>query len=173
MRRVYESEALRRDDDDPFSPVEDDEGAGRNHVNWTNVSHALVPQFLRPRAIAVDVETDKDSYERGEPIHFGVTFVNRFPVPITLVTNTPKRWEWSIDGNPEGSELPSEHPEDRSPFRFRRSERKRFRREWSGRVRVGEREWREAERGEHTLSVEIDAVNGIEKLRAETTFRIE
>jgi len=173
MRRVYESEALRRDDDDPFSPVEDGEGAGRGHVDWANVSHALVPQFLRPRAIAVDVQTDKDSYERGEPIHFGVTFANRAPLPITLVTNTPKRWEWSIDGNPEGSELPTNHPDDRAAFQFGRSERKRFRREWSGRVRVDDREWREADRGEHTLRVEVDAVTGAEKLCAETTFRIE
>lgn len=173
MRRVYDSEALRRDDDDPFSPVEDDDSAGRSHVNWGNVSHALVPQFLRPRAIAVDVQTDKERYEPGEPIRFGVTFYNRFPVPITVVTNTPKRWEWSIDGNPEGSLLPTEHPEDRAAFQFTRSERKRFRREWSGRVRVDEREWRAAEPGEHTLAVEIDAVTGAENLRAETTFRIE
>ena len=173
MRRVYDSEALRRDDDDPFSPVEDDESASRNHVNWTNVSHALVPQFLRSRAIAVDVQTDKDSYEPGEEIHFGVTFNNRLPFPITIVTETPKPWEWSIDGNPEGSELPANHPEDRSAFRFSRRERKRFRRSWSGRVRVADDEWRVADRGEHTLSVGIDAVDGAERLRAETTFRIE
>lgn len=173
MRRVYDSEALRRDDEDPFSPVENDDAASRNHVNWTNVSHALVPQFLRSRAIAVDIQTSKDSYAPDEEIQFGVTFANRFPLPITIVTTTPKRWEWSVDGNPEGSELPLHHPEDRSPFQFDRSERKRFRRSWSGRVRVDEREWRAAELGEHTLSVAIDAATGADKLRAETTFRIE
>lgn len=173
MRRVYDSEALRRDDDDPFSPVEDDESASRNHVNWTNLSHALVPQVIRSRAIAVDVETDKDRYEPGEEIHFGVTFANRFPLPITIVTETPKSWEWSIDGNSEGSMVSADHPADRSMFHFSRSERKRFRRSWSGRVRVDEKEWRSAERGEHTLGVGINAVNGAEKLRAETTFLIE
>ena len=173
MRRVYDSEALRRDDDDPFSPVEDDEDASRNHVNWTNLSHALVPQAIRSRAIAVDVQTDKDCYEPGEEIHFGVTFVNRFPLPITIVTETPKPWEWSIDGNPEGSMVPANHPDDRSTFHFSRSERKRFRRSWTGRVQVDDHEWRPADSGEHTLAVEIGAVNGAEKLRAETTFRIE
>ncbi|MFW5895820.1 MAG: hypothetical protein ACOCUA_00355 [archaeon] len=172
MRRVYESEALRRDDDDPFSPVEDDE-TGQSHVNWTNVSHALVPKFLRSRAIAVDVQTTKERYAPGEPVQFGVTFANRLPFPITIVTRTPKPWEWSIDGNADGSELQGDHPEERSAFRFSRSERKRFRREWSGRVRVDDHEWREAERGEHTLGVGIDAVDGAEALRAETTFRIE
>lgn len=173
MRRVYDSEALRRDDDDPFSPVEDDDEASRNHVNWTNLSHALVPQAVRSRAIAVDVQTDKDRYEPGETVHFGVTFANRFPLPITIVTETPKPWEWFIDGNPDGSEVPADHPEERSTFHFSRSERKRFRRSWSGRVRVDDHEWREAARGEHTLSVEIGAVDGAEKLRAETLFLIE
>lgn len=172
MRRVYDSEALRRDDDDPFSPTEEDDRS-HSHVNWANLSHALLPQALRPRAIAVTVETDRESYAPGDPIQFGVTFYNRLPLPITVVTATPKRWEWSVDGNPEGSELPLEHPEERSPFRFDRSERKRFRRRWDQRVRVDEREWREAAPGEHTLAVEIDAVSGAEKLRAETTFRIE
>lgn len=173
MRRVYDSEALRRDDEDPFSPVESDEATGRNHVNWTNVSHALVPQFLRSRAIAVDVQTSKDRYDPGEEIHFGVTFYNRFPLPVTIVTETPKPWRWAIDGNAEGSELSPNHPDERSLFRFGRSERKRFRRSWSGRVRIDQREWREAERGEHTLTVGIDAVHGAENLRAETTFHIE
>ncbi|GAB7093287.1 hypothetical protein JCM30237_04390 [Halolamina litorea] len=172
MRRVYESEALHRDDDDPFSPVEEEQKS-RNHINWTNVSHAIVPQFLRSRAIAVDIQTTKDSYEPDEEIHFGVTFANRLPIPVTLVTRTPKPWEWYVDGNPEGSKLPPNHPQDRNTFRFARSERKRFRRSWSGRVRVAENEWRAAERGKHTLSVEIDAVTGAENLRAETTFRIE
>lgn len=172
MRRVYDSEALRRDDDDPFSPVEDDTGS-RGHVNWDNLSHAFVPQALRSRAIVVDIETEKDSYEPGEDVHFGVTFYNRLPIPITIITATPKRWEWSVDGNPEGSERPVTHPEDRSPFQFGRSERKRFRRHWNQRIRIDEREWREAEPGEHTLSVEIGAVSGANRLRAETTFRIE
>jgi len=173
MRRVYDSEALARDDDDPFSPVEDDESASHSHVNWTNFSHAFVPQALRSWAVDVNIQTSKERYAPGENVQFGVTFYNRLPLPITIVTNTPKRWEWYVDGNPEGSELAPDHPEDRSPFQFDRSERKRFRRSWPGRVRVDEREWRRARRGEHTLSVAIDAVHGADDLRAETTFRIE
>lgn len=172
MRRIYESEALRRDDEDPFVPNRGDEGDG-GHVNWTNLSHALFPATLRPHAIAVGVETDKDSYAPDEPVRFRVSFRNRLPFPVTLVTATPKRWSWSLDGATEASEVERDVPAERARLQFGRSERKLFHRQWDQRIRVRDREWRTAERGEHTLAVGIDAVRGTDRLTAETTFRIE
>ncbi|WP_277555014.1 hypothetical protein [Halobaculum limi] len=172
MRRIYESEALRRDDDDPFSPNESDDGRG-SHVNWTNVSHALFPSSLRARAIAVDVETNKQRYAPDEPVQFRVTFQNRLPMPVSLVTETPMRWTWSIDGLCEASEVYDAPDPERTRFDFHRSERKRFHRSWPQRIREGDHEWRAAAPGEHTLSVAIGAVDGADRLTAETTFSIE
>ncbi|WP_435062357.1 hypothetical protein [Halobaculum sp. EA56] len=172
MRRIYESEALRRDDDDPFSPNESEEGRG-SHVNWANVSHALFPSRLRARAIAVDVETDKDRYAPDEPVRFRATFRNRLPMPVSLVTETPVRWSWAVDGLVEASEVYEPPEPRRTRFDFRRSERKRFERRWPQRIREREDEWRAAAPGEHTLSVRIGAVDGAEHLVAETTFTVE
>lgn len=172
MRRIYESEALRRDDEDPFVPNQG-ESRRSGHVNWGNVSHALLPATLRPWAVTVSVETDREVYELDEPVRFRVTFQNRLPVPVTLVTDSPRRWEWSLDGRPEASNVTSDPPTEPTRFEFARGERKRFHRRWDQRVRESEREWRAAERGEHTLSAGIDAVRGSDRLRAETTFRID
>ncbi|NHN57633.1 MULTISPECIES: hypothetical protein [Halorussus] len=172
MRRIYESEALRRDDEDPFVPNDGAERRG-GHVNWDNLSHALFPATLRPYAVTVDVETDRDTYAPDEQVRFRVSFSNRLPVPVTLVTATPGRWSWSLDGLDESSELPADAPAERARLQFGRSERKLFHRRWDQRIRESEREWRAAERGEHTLAVGIDAVRGADRLTAETTFRIE
>lgn len=172
MRRIYESDALRRDDDDPFSPNESDGGAG-SHVNWANLSHALFPASLRPHAIAVDVETDRERYASDEPVRFRATFRNRLPVPVSLVTETPVRWSWAVDGLVEASEVYEPPPATRTRFDFDRRERKRFHRSWPQRVREARDEWRAAEPGEHTLSVSIGAVDGADRLAAETTFTVE
>ncbi|SHG72410.1 hypothetical protein [Halobaculum gomorrense] len=172
MRRIYESEALRRDDDDPFSPNESDTADG-SHVNWTNVSHALFPSSLRARAIAVDVETDKSRYAPDEPVRFQATFRNRLPLPVSLVTETPLRWTWTVDGLPEASEVYEPPEPKRTRFDFARSERKRFHRRWPQRIREREDEWRAADPGEHTITVRIGAVDGADHLVAEETFTVE
>jgi hypothetical protein len=172
MRRIYESEALSRDDDDPFAPNEAENARG-SHVDWANVSHALFPSRLRARAIEVDVETDKQRYAPEEPVRFRATFRNRLPIPVTLVTETPLRWTWAIDDFVEASTVYEPPEPERSRFDFRRSERKRFHRSWPQRVREREDEWRAAAPGEHTLSVRIGAVDGAEHLTAETTFAVE
>lgn len=172
MRRIYESEALRRDDDDPFTPNEADNGRG-SHVNWSNLSHALFPAHLRARAIAVEVETNKTRYAPDEPVSFRATFRNRLPVPVSLVTETPMRWTWAIDGHVEASEVYDSPAPERTRFDFGRSERKRFHRRWAQRIRERDDEWRAVSPGEHTLSVQIGAVEGAERLTAETTFTVE
>lgn len=172
MRRIYESEALRRDDEDPFSPNESEEGTD-SHVNWGNLSHALVPTRLRPFAIDVDIETQRDRYAVDEPVPFRVTFRNRLPFPISIVTETPLRWTWAVDGHVESSAVHEPPAAEKTRFQFDRSERKRFHRTWSQRIQESATEWRVVDPGEHTLSVSIGAVHGAERLTAETTVTVE
>lgn len=176
MRRIYESRALEYDDEDPHKPKR--MGAQRkNHgsrtINWDAASHALVPRRLRHLALSVGLETDKDVYAPADSVHFRVTFRNRVPFPIILKTTSPVRWSWSVNGIEEASRV-TNHPSDEAVFRFGRGERKRFRRHWSQQFRESRDTWRRAERGEHTLSVRINAPDAEERgLSAETTFRIE
>lgn len=172
MRRIYDSEALRRDDGDPFVPNGRRDGGG-GHVDWHNLSHALLPAALRPWAVTVAVETDRETYAPDDPVRFRVTFRNRLPVPVTLVARTPRRWSWSLDGLPNASAVPESVPDERTRFRFDRGETKRFHRRWDQRIQVADREWRPADRGEHTLAVGVDAVDGTDRLAASTTFHIE
>lgn len=177
MRRIYESRALEYDEDDPHKPKKKqrsrrDEHRGSRTVNWQKASHALVPRRLRPLALSVDVETDREVYGPEDPVNFRVSFRNHVPFPITLKTTSPVRWTWEVDGLEEASRVVN-HPEDASVFEFERGELKRFSRRWPQRFRESRDTWRVAERGEHTLSVRINA-DGAERkgLSAETTFRI-
>jgi hypothetical protein len=176
MRRIYESRALEYDDEDPHKPRRTGtQRASRESrtINWGAASHALVPRRLRPLALGVGLETDKDVYAPDDVVHSGLTFRTRVPFPITLQTTSPVRWSWHIDGLEEASQV-TNHPTDDSVFEFSRGERKRFQRRWSQQFRESRDTWRQAERGEHTLSVRINTVDAEDKgLSAETTFRIE
>lgn len=172
MRRIYESEALRRDDDDPFAPTEDDEREYRS-VNWRKASHAFMPARLRPWAIDVSIDTEKAVYAREEPVRFAVQFRNRLPVPVSLRTTSPVRWTWSVDGHDEASKVPASPPAEAALFNFDRSEHKTFSRRWEQRFRETEREWSLADPGEYTLGVRVNAARGTDQLSATTTIRIE
>lgn len=173
MRRIYESEALRRDDDDPFSPKEDAKEREHRSINWDNFSHALFPLSWRRRAIAVEIETDQDVYATDQPVGFTVTLRNRLPFPVSIPTTSPVNWTWAVDGVDEANHV-VERPSDGGLLQFRRSERKTFHRRWYQRFRESDEEWTPALPGEYTLSarltVESPEATG---LRAETTVRIE
>lgn len=181
MRRIYESRALRRDDDDPHMPGDegDDDpepssALGGRFVDWTSASHALFPASLRHRAIAVSVETDREVYAEDAPVTLKVTMRNRIPFPVALKTESPVLWSWAIDGVPEASRYDDGTPEEAGLFRFGRSERKVFTRQWHQRFREGEREWSRAGRGEFTVSAGVNVADASEKgLVDETTIRIE
>jgi len=173
MRRIYESEALSRDDDTPFVPGEEGEGRNYRSINWENASHALVPRWLRPYAIDVAIETDRERYAPDEPVGFRVEFRNRFPIPISLSTLSPVRWTWAIDGVEEASYVEQPVPDEASTFGFERAERKRFSRQWSQRFRTSKSEWEPAEAGEHTVSVRVNASRGAERLSDSASFVIE
>ena len=75
MRRIYESDALRRDDDDPHAPAErDDEGTiqALRSVPATALSDRLVPHALRRRFVSVDVETPRREFAVGEAVSLDV-----------------------------------------------------------------------------------------------------
>lgn len=175
MRRIYESQALKYDEEDPHAPKrkDGDDDPGPRSIDWSAASHALLPRKLRQWAIGIDVETDQDVYAVDEPVHFEVRMVNRIPFPVALKTASPVRWVWSIDGLDEASHLTS-YPEEADLLEFDRSERKVFRRNWSQRIRSTPSEWESPERGDHTLGIRVNVPGAQRKgLAAETSFRIE
>jgi hypothetical protein len=156
MKRIYDSDALERTDDDPFAPERSgrDERGSRT-VDWAAFSHAFAPRALRHRAIAVSVSTDKRRYEAGEPVEITVEFHNRLPFPIRIRTDSPNRWQWAVDGLRNASQVPRAVPDRPAAFAFARSERKCFRRRWPQRVQVADGEWEPVDPGSYAIDVRV------------------
>lgn len=177
MRRIYESSALRRDDDEPHAPTENDTDAkpqAMRSVDGAAWSRRLVPNSLRYRAISVDIETAKEAYSPGETVAFRVTMKNSFPIPITIKTASPVLWNWHVDGIEEASHVPLQNPPDEPRgFKFDRSECKQFTRRWQQMFKVSDSEWEPAEPGEYTIGAALNVPDAAEKgLAAETTVRL-
>lgn len=160
MRRIYESDALSRDDDDAFSPKEserDTEPQSFRSINASAWSDRLLPHRLRCWAVSVRLNTPKQEFQQGDTVPFRVTMNNSLPVPVTIRTNSPILWTWSIDGHTEASHVSlSDPPDESAKFQFDRGETLRFEKEWSQMFRVSEREWEPADPGEYTLRAEIN-----------------
>lgn len=174
MRRIYESDALRRDDEDPFAPGGADRVRPRamRSVPSGFISRLLVPHWLRYRAISVALSTPRSTYPVGSNVPFTVTFHNSLPIPITVPVESPVPWTWTVDGVLEGSHV-ADHPRERAGFHFDRGETKRFDRRWSGFVRVATDEWEPAEPGEHVLGASLAVPDAATKgLAAETTVEL-
>lgn len=177
MRRIYESDALGRNDDDQFSPNERDAAdrlQSMRSVSGTTLSRRLVPHWLRHRAISVEVSTPRIEYSPGEAVPFRVTMGNSMPFPITFRTISPLLWTWHVDGVAEASHVPLRDPPDESgEFRFGRGERKRFTKRWEQMFRVSEGEWKPAGPGEYTIGAWLNVEDPAEKeLYGETTVRV-
>ena len=174
MRRIYESNAIRRDNDDPFSPAETEEKpSAMRSVNSLALSRAVVPDRLRRFGLSLTLSTPRTEYERGEAVPFTVAMRNSMPFPISLSTRSPILWTWSVDGLEEASKLEREVPDEEGALEFDRGERKLFRKRWEQVFQVSETEWERAPPGEHTIAAGIN-VEGAEssKLYDETTIRI-
>jgi hypothetical protein len=177
MRRIYESEALHRDDSDGFSPNErrsDTKLQAMRWVNATALSRRLIPYGLRDRAISISISTPKTEYALGEQIPFRITMSNSMPFPITFRTRSPVLWRWHVDGLDEAARVSvRDPPEKEGEFRFDRGERKRFTRRWSQMIRISKTEWEPVEPGEYTigasLNVETPSKRGLD---AETTVEV-
>lgn len=176
MRRIYESSAIQRDDDDSFAPNERDvdvEPQAMRSIDGDLLSRHLIPYWLRYRAIGVDVDTQREEYAQGEPISFAITMWNRFPFPITVPTVSRIPWTWSVDGLTEASEVPANHaPEEKHGFRFNRGERKRFTRTWQQSFRVAPRNWERAEPGEYTIRAGLNVGDATGSVADETVVTI-
>lgn len=176
MRRIYESQALDRSDEDPHRPNERDattKPQAARTLPSSTLSKALVPHWLRYRAISVSISTPQSVYDAQTPVPMAIEMHNRLPIPLTLsTTRTP--WTWSVDGVVEASYSPDYANEGSSEFQFDRGERKQFRRHWNQLFKVTDSEWEECDPGEYTLSVAI-GVDEPERhgLYDETTITIE
>lgn len=173
VRRIYESDAVVRDDS-PHTPRERDDDASRAHVNWGNVSHAFMPVRVRDWAVTVDVETDRERYAVGEPVGVRVRLRNRLPAPVRLRTRSPVLWEWAVDDAAGASLVERETPDRRGALSFERGEQKTFTRTWNQSIREAEREWVPVDPGEHTVSAWVNVDDPVGRgLAAETTIEIE
>lgn len=178
MRRIYESEAIRRDDDDPFSPNEQRDRSGtplamRLFPSKT-LGSTLIPGWLWNRAISIDIQTPQEEYPLGTDVPFVVTMKNGLPLPVTIPTRSSIVWTWEVDGVTEASHVELRNPPtENQGFTFERGERKAFRKRWTQTFRVAESKWERATAGEYTLGAGINVENAAEKgLYDETTIRL-
>ncbi|NGM69753.1 hypothetical protein G6M89_12160 [Natronolimnobius sp. AArcel1] len=175
MRRIYDSSALRRDDDDPFSPTSEskDRPSAMRSMNSLALSQRVVPERLRRYGVSVSIATPRTEYSPDESVPFLVTMRNTLPFPVALSTTSQVRWTWSIDGHDEAAQFDLEYAADPGQFEFNRGERKRFPKRWQQVFRVSETEWERAPPGTYTIGARIN-VDGAEAagLAAETTIKI-
>ena len=176
MRRIYESSAVHRDDDEPLVPNERTDGRPQafRSVDVTALSRRFVPDRLRHWSVSVDVSTPRSEYPAGSTVPFAVTMKNAMPFPITIATRSRLPWQWDVDGHPEASRVEvRDTPEGEAVFEFDRRERKQFRRRWNGMFRLSDSEWEPAEPGTYALGAGINVTDAAEKgLYDETTVRI-
>lgn len=177
MRRIYESEAIKRDDDEPLSPRErgrDTEPQSFRSISGSAWSDRLLPHVIRKRAVSVRLSAPDQEIEQGTEVPFVITFRNRLPMPVTIKMVSPLLWTWAVDGHQNASHVQLDDPPDETrKLRLDRGERKKIRRNWSGMFRVSEREWTPAAPGQHTIRVEINVDNPARaSLVDETTVQI-
>jgi len=176
MRRIYDSNALRRDDD-PQTPTTTDSSARIQALRWVNstsLSRHLLPTWLCYRALSITVTTPRTEYPAGTPVPFTVTMKNSLPVPVTIHTNSPVLWMWDISGVSEASHVSLRTPpEESGAFVFDRGERKQFHKQWDQLFRVSEREWEPADPGTYTIGAGLNVSDADQKgLYGETTVQI-
>lgn len=177
MRRIYESDAVHRDDEEPGSPAERRDGTEPQAIPWIDSSawsRRLFPSGLRHWAISVSIETPQAEYRVGEYVPFRVTMKNALPIPVTIATRSPLLWTWEVDGVREANRAETrDPPAEQRGFAFQRGERKRFRKRWNGMFQITADEWERAEPGEYTIGAGINVENAAEKgLYSETTVQL-
>lgn len=182
MRRIYESDALHRDDD-PHTPSE--AGGPRpgrtitanqnpSLIDWSRASHALMPTGIRNWAVSVTVETDRQVYDVDQPVGIRVQLRNRLPFPVAIRTPTRRYWDWSVDGRRRAEgEGYEDAPAEPSLLSFHRSETKTFTRTWYQRFRTTTDRWAPAEPGTYEVAAFVDVEEpGRRGLRATTEIEL-
>ncbi len=167
MKRIYESSAIHRDDDDPFSPGknrDDDRPSSFRTLPSSWLSNRLLPQAIRRRAVTVHIETPASTYDQGVRIPFTITMKNSMPFPVSIVTDSRLVWTWDVDGRQEAADVSLHDPEDEetSGITFARGERKVIKRHWDQMFQVDEREWERAPPGEHEIGAGLNVAGAEE-----------
>ena len=117
------------DGSDEFGIETDD-----SRYSVANFLAALVPTALARRAVTVSLETDRDVYDRDDPVEITVDFKNRLPLPVSIPTPRQRRWGWTFDGELEASDERRYTRSRPSAFRFSGGERKQVQFTWNGRL---------------------------------------
>ncbi|WP_293029252.1 hypothetical protein [Natronococcus sp.] len=143
----------------PRSDRSERSGADADDSRYTtaNFLAALVPTALARRLLRVSVETDRQVYDRDDPVEITVEFKNPLPVPIDVPTPEQRRWGWMIDGLLEASDEDRYTRSRPSSFSFGGGGRKRTSFTWNGRFeRHRENTYRESvvpDPGEYEIRV--------------------
>lgn len=115
---------------------------------------SLVPATAARRAISVEVSTDKDRYDPGEPITIDIVFDNKLPMPVTVTTAGRRLWGWTVDGFLAASDEPRYRGGPPGELTFRPGERKHISRTWDGQFKLttGRTRWEPADPGEYEIT---------------------
>lgn len=160
MRRIYESEAIERDDEDHFAPNTGRTPTFRGGKILSFLGGLVVPQTLARRAVSVSVATPEREFVQGDVVPFRVSMKNPLPFPVTIETLSPVLWTWDVDGLEAASHVPtSDPPPQPGTIRFARGERFEFDRRWHGMFRTSETEWEPAEPGEYTIGAGLNVTD--------------
>lgn len=154
---------------------DDEPGFDQRHDILSRGIGKLVPAPIARRAIAVTVSTDREVYDRDDPVTITVTFDNRLPVAVTVPTPTRRRWGWSVDEHLEATDERRYTRRTPSSFDFRAGERKRLAVDWNGRLERtdGVHESVVPEPGEYEIAAFVATHRGRYRPRDATTITIE
>lgn len=177
MRRIYESDALHREDDEPFTPNERRKSELEEAMSSTGgfgLSRYLLPQWLGRRFLSISVSTPRSTFPVDATVPFKVVMKNPMPFPIRLSTRSPVLWTWNIDGLTNGSQVNlHDPPDERRTFEFSRGEAKQFTRRWEQLFQVSETTWEPAGPGTYEIGAGINVESPAEcGLYDETTIQI-
>lgn len=142
----------------------------RNYV--TQGLQKLVPQRLARRSLAVDVSTDRSTYELGEDVEITIEFRNRLPLPVRLAIEGKRIWGWTVDGKLSASDESRYASDGYRTFELRAFETRRLRRTWNCKIkRSGSpSQWVPAAPGEHEIGAFV--ATATEHVRDSTTVTL-
>jgi hypothetical protein len=177
MRRIYDSDAISRDDNEPFQPSERDESAtpaASRTLPAKILSQVLVPDWLRFRGLSVSVATPQPVYETGDVIPIRISIKNALPFPISVTAGSSLLWTWAVDGVESASHTDRVGGDEPRLFTFNRSETKQFHRRWHQMFQLTESQWEPAEVGEHTITAALNVPAPADRgVRDATTVQIQ
>lgn len=134
----------------------DDESLHVRDLNlFTRGLSGLVPKPVAKRFVSIAVETDRERYDRDEPVEITIRISNRLPVPVELTTTGRRVWGWRVDGLLEASDETIHERSEPRGFSLQARETLTIQREWDRRFKRdgSPTRWEPANRGEHEIEV--------------------